>query len=143
MADSGIKKAVVLKSSLPALSGIGQEYVVRYRIVSEDKNRFSHWSPQYKLGLPNLEPIDYSVAVQSAFNTVTLVWDSVDDIKEYDVYIKWGAAEWKYATTIATTTYSTLIKSGETTVKLAVQKPTFPKNRFSGSTLFETPAQAL
>lgn len=46
MADKGIKKAVVLSGSLPEPLDGGQ-YLVRYRIVSEDRNRRSHWSPIY------------------------------------------------------------------------------------------------
>ena len=46
MADRGIKKAVVLSGDLPEPINGGQ-YLVRYRIVSEDRNRRSHWSPIY------------------------------------------------------------------------------------------------
>ena len=44
-ADNNIKKITVLQSSLPSTSN----YTVRYRFVSEDKNRTSHWSPTYEI----------------------------------------------------------------------------------------------
>ncbi len=48
MADRGIKKATVQSFALP--SPLDGQYLVRYRVVSEDKNRRSHWSPIYYLG---------------------------------------------------------------------------------------------
>jgi hypothetical protein len=42
------KKVTVEKKDLPPLSSNG-EYLIRYRIISEDKNRTSHWSPIYTL----------------------------------------------------------------------------------------------
>jgi hypothetical protein len=57
MADIGIKKATVLAANLPKLENppantvqemIEQgQYLVRYRVVSEDRNRRSHWSRIY------------------------------------------------------------------------------------------------
>jgi hypothetical protein len=63
MADSRVKKVVIPKSKLPAYSGENQSYIVRYRIVSEDKNRNSHWSPQYKLPVsPQLDKTKNSLS---------------------------------------------------------------------------------
>ncbi len=45
MADAGIKKVIIKKASLPPLDHDKVGYVFRYRIVSEDKNRTSQWSP--------------------------------------------------------------------------------------------------
>jgi hypothetical protein len=44
--DSNIKKVVIKKSDLPNPVGDATtlDYNVRYRIISEDQNRFSHWS---------------------------------------------------------------------------------------------------
>lgn len=42
-----IKKVIIPLSELPADSPILDGYLVRFRIVSEDKNRTSHWSPIY------------------------------------------------------------------------------------------------
>lgn len=43
MADKGIKNVVVPLSMLPYIGG-DESYYVRYRIVSDDKNKSSHWS---------------------------------------------------------------------------------------------------
>jgi hypothetical protein len=45
MPDAGIKKVTIFKNELPAVNANNVSYSVRYRIVSEDKNRFSAWSP--------------------------------------------------------------------------------------------------
>jgi hypothetical protein len=42
------KKVTIEKKQLPSLSPDGK-YLLRYRIISEDKNRNSHWSPIYSL----------------------------------------------------------------------------------------------
>ena len=47
MADIGIKKATVLAANLPEPLTPPEQYLVRYRIVSEDRNRRSHWSLIY------------------------------------------------------------------------------------------------
>ena len=42
-----VKKAIIQKESLPPVDSESAGYVVRYRIISEDKNRTSHWSPTF------------------------------------------------------------------------------------------------
>jgi hypothetical protein len=52
MVDSNIKKNIILKKDLPSLIGNNTDlnYEIRYRVISEDKNRVSHWSPINTLG---------------------------------------------------------------------------------------------
>ena len=138
MADPGIKKVIVQKKNLPSISGIDNKYIVRYRIVSEDKNRTSHWSSQYKVGAPSIATINYSISVDSASNVIRLVWDQVKDISGYDIYVKWDSGSWEYVDELTTNTYSCLIKDSATKVTFAVQTPTFPKTRFTAATLFQT-----
>lgn len=50
MARSGIQKAEIVQADLPpqvTLPDNTSGYFVRYRIVSEDRNLSSHWSPIY------------------------------------------------------------------------------------------------
>ncbi len=142
MPDSGIKKVVIQKSSLPEISGANQNYSLRFRIVSEDKNRSSHWSTKYRLSVPSVTGIDYRVAVDQSHDMVTAVWVPEAGTKsEFDVYIKWDNEAWQFVSTVFTTTYSTIIKTGANYVQIAVQVPTFPKERFAGTTLFESTQQ--
>lgn len=143
MADAGIKKVIIAKKNLPSIFGTDQKYVVRYRIVSEDRNRTSHWSAQYKLSAPTTESINHSISVDSSANTIRLVWDEVSNISGYDIYVKWDSGSWTHINTATTNNYTCLIKNGATYVQFAVQVPTFPKSRFSPSTLFETVSTSL
>lgn len=49
MADADIKKFRIPASQLPPLDVNTEAYTLRYRFISEDKNRLSHWSPIYSL----------------------------------------------------------------------------------------------
>jgi hypothetical protein len=138
MADFGIKNVIIEKSNLPEVYGVHQEYLVRYRIVSDDKNRLSHWSPQYKLAVSNQSNINYSLSIDNPSNVIRLVWEPVLNISQYDLYAKWDNQSWEYVSAVSSTSYSLLIKDNTSSVKFAVQIPTFPKNRFNGLTLFET-----
>jgi hypothetical protein len=142
--DSGIKKVIIPKSSLPQRSGENKNYAVRFRVVSEDKNRSSHWSIKYAVPLPDVTEIDYRIAVDQSHDMVTTVWVPESGTKsEFDVYIKWDSEPWQFVSTVFTTTYSTIIKTGASLVQIAVQVPTFPKQRYTGSTLFESTQESV
>lgn len=136
MADSKIKKVVIKKEDLPAFNGNTQKYSVRYRIVSEDKNRSSHWSPYYSISTPSPEQLQCSVSVTN--NVVNMVWKQPANsaIKQYDVYFKLDTSDWAYVSSSTSTQFSTLIADSVSTLQVAVQLPTYPKKYFSGAALF-------
>ena len=137
--DSGIKKVIIPKSSLPQRSGENSDYAVRFRVVSEDKNRSSHWSIKYTVPLTDVATIDYRVAVEQSHDTITTIWTPESGTKsEFDVYVKWDNEPWQFVSTVFTTSYATIIKTGAVHFQIAVQVPTFPKQRYTGSTLFES-----
>ena len=153
MSDSTVKKVIIKKQDLPAFSGVSQNYLVRYRIISEDRNRTSHWSPKYKL---DVEPeinrettppeawIAHSVVVSANKETVNVIWTPPANLKsDFDLYVKWGTDAFKYVASIQTFSYSILVPAGSQTVKFAVQVPTFPKERFIKATLFESDQVSL
>lgn len=98
MANENIKKATISAASLPPLNSKTLKYDIRYRVMSEDKKLFSHWSP-----IVSVDP-DYTfeagnVNVSSNSGVVNVVWDSVDikigsqliqKSKEYDIWVKWS-----------------------------------------------------
>jgi hypothetical protein len=144
MADPGAKKVTVLKSDIVLMSGADQSYTIRYRVVSEDKNRTSHWSPQYKLSLTPLDPIvsPRPHVVTVANGAINCVWEQTQGLsaEKYDVYINWATdpAEpvWEYSSTVTSPSFQIIKRSTASKVQIAVQVPTFPKERFTGSTLF-------
>lgn len=118
MTIRGQQKAIIRKENLPAFSLLSDGtygYIVRYRVVSEDQNRFSHWSPIY-LVRPQyvfLRPDDKLISefvVEPNLGYVNIIWDPVSlydqdnqtivsSVTEYDVWIKWGIGGdgvWKY-----------------------------------------------
>lgn len=122
MADQGIKKVIILNSSLPTINSIINGYALRYRVVSEDKNRLSHWSNIYFL-YPNYTYISGNIVVSKQANHVNLIWDPVTinigntlirKSKEFDVWAKWGKnglGDWNYIERIEATSLSLIIPS--------------------------------
>jgi hypothetical protein len=70
---------------------------------------------------------------------INLVWQPRESSSNnFDVYIKWDNDPYIYVGSVSTTMYACLIKNGASSVKFAVQVPTFPKERFVSATIFET-----
>ena len=112
MADEVIKKIKITQDSLPTINSITEKYDVRYRVVSEDKNRTSHWSP-----IINIDPqyiyVPGNITIVSSGIT-TVAWDTVTikigattirQAKDYDVWVKWskagGVGDWNYVQRIS------------------------------------------
>jgi len=147
----------VSKNILPINSDTG-EYIFRYRIVSDDKNRFSAWSPQYRLQAPTIAQVlsantiaslpapSYSVQTGSSGEKVaTISWNSVAPfagIEKYDVFIKWGAstgtAAWEYFKTVSSGSFSIVKPSTQTsnTINIKIQSVVYPKKVLESQVLY-------
>jgi hypothetical protein len=153
MSNPIVKKVIIKKQDLPAFNGILQNYLVRYRIVSEDKNRTSHWSPRYKINVepeidreldPPEEWIAHSVIASENKQIINIVWTPPVNLKsDFDLYVKWGADDFKYVASMQTSSYTILVPSGYSAAEFAVQVATFPKERFTKATLFESEPVSL
>lgn len=120
MADPGIKKAIVQQASLPEISVPAEGYYVRYRIISEDRNRTSHWSPIFLLQ-PDFTFVSGNTDLAKQSNHVNLIWDSVKIFKdnnfirnalEYDIWLRWDrndGGDWVYADRVEGTSTSFII----------------------------------
>jgi hypothetical protein len=109
MATSGPRKALVELESLPNITYFDDNsygYRVRYRIASEDRSRFSHYSPIYKVQAPyiffrsdgrSLDDLRFRFVTDIA----DVIWDNVfardSDVgnivyrvQEYDVFLRWS-----------------------------------------------------
>lgn len=107
MADSGIKKAKVLQDNLPDIVSSLEGYLVRYRVVSEDRNRTSHWSPTF-LVQPEYTFVSGATSLSKAADHVNVIWDPVsiekDNLfirkaREYDIWLRWDKGDngdWQY-----------------------------------------------
>jgi hypothetical protein len=83
-----VKKVTIEKKQLPPLSADGK-YLLRYRIISEDKNRTSHWSPIYSLDATgSIESVSSSIEVTNT--GITVSWGDANDRSEYDIFVSFG-----------------------------------------------------
>jgi hypothetical protein len=95
MADEGIKKVVITKEELPALAKLGENeygHLLRYRIVSEDKNKFSHWSKITPLTLFSADSPPPQVVGELTISgsSITVVWDDEINRPSYDIFAKFS-----------------------------------------------------
>jgi len=117
-----IKKFITPVTNLPAINANTEGYSVRYRVVSSDKNRTSHWSPVYLL-TPAFTFVPGTIAFHKAGSIASIVWDAVEVTKvegantysitkthEYDIWVRWdrgaGNGDWLYKERIDTTSLS-------------------------------------
>ena len=87
----GQQKVVLTKETLPPVSKLSNDlygYIMRYRILSEDQNRYSHWSPIRELPMP--EPLIVSGDVAILGNIIQVVWGDEEGRPNYDVFAKFN-----------------------------------------------------
>jgi len=118
MADAGIKKVIIKKASLPALDHDKVGYVFRYRVVSEDKNRTSQWSP-INLVLDN-SITSVTGTVQVSSSVISTVWGDELNRPKYDVFVGFDGATATYHGTTPIHSYQ-FIKTGTTNVRVIIQ----------------------
>ena len=118
MVDAGIKKVIIKKASLPALDHDKVGYIFRYRIVSEDKNRTSQWSP-INLVLDN-SITSVAGAVQVSASVISAVWGDELNRPKYDVFVGFDGATATYHGTTPIHSYQ-FIKTGTTNVRVIIQ----------------------
>ena len=136
--DFGIKKVIIPKSKLPGFFGENRKYLLRYRIISEDKNRTSHWSPAYKIIAEDTpSEILNSMIIDTNNKVINLAWQPQTNVEEYFIYIKWNNGGWQYYTKTSQTNYSIVYDAEKTYVHIAVQVKTIPLERFADAILFE------
>ena len=112
MANEVIKKIKIEQDSLPTINSATERYDIRYRVISEDRNRLSHWSPIVSID-PAYIYVSGNISIVSSGIT-TVAWDTVTikigtqvirQAKDYDVWVKWskapGNGDWNYAQRIS------------------------------------------
>lgn len=101
MADKNIKKSIIKKQDLPPFSGQTGKIRLRYRIISEDRNRSSHWSKIHEVALPVIaSPYSYTLSKQKQGNTsiheIILQWTKpevyLQVMRDYDIFLKTNTA---------------------------------------------------
>jgi len=98
MADENIKKLIIPNNALPLVSYDDDElyYDIRYRIISEDKNRTSHWSELTRIVMPTTTEADlpyttsprvtvYSANTDSGGKSITATWTYPKEAGEFNI----------------------------------------------------------
>jgi len=166
--EEDIKKVIVQPQNLMAVNvtnDINSEeshYLVRYRIISEDKARKSAWSPIYSVFARTVTDIlehagqtaTYKTSIQGS--KIELSWEVPSSLKftKYDVYVQWqnGSNEaisttgsqdfYPYFDTSSTKTMDIPVPTNLTEdpayFKIWIQIETFPKTRSTAAKLLET-----
>ncbi len=135
MADKGIKNVVVLKQDLPAVNAENQ-YSVRYRIVTDDKNRYSEWSPTFLVAGNSITQVTAEASV--AGKVISIVWSDPQPRAGYDIFIKFdNGQDYAYHGKSTTTSYS-LISTGTTSFKFLIQVESMSKKVNQSIKIYES-----
>jgi hypothetical protein len=134
MADQGIKKVRIPKNQLPPV-GDDNEHLIRYRVVSDDKNRTSHWSPIFIIPAEDTQQVDGQLIYTGGI--LIAVWGDELNRPAYDIFVKFDGGEYEYHGTSPTHTY-TFLKTGTTSARVAIQVEGINKTRNAALTIFES-----
>lgn len=136
------KQIVIKKETLPPLDANSSAYLIRFRIVSEDKSNVSYWSPIYVL------PVSFSytvapVAVNHNSGITVAAWQPVSGIYNYDVFISWsdlvGSYNWQYYGRVNGTSVTLAVPAGFNRFSIRVFRPTqSPSSTPSSFLIYET-----
>lgn len=107
------------KSQLPPVPS-DNKYSVRFRVVSEDKNRSSHWSPIHIIDSTAPVAVNGTVVVNGS--AITAIWEDEEGRPYYDVFVKFDSGTYQYHGTTGVHSYNFLKAAAATsTVRVAVQ----------------------
>ena len=135
-----VKKAIIQKESLPPIDSESAGYVVRYRIISEDKNRTSHWSPVFVTSAVPTTSVEGALSITSSI--ITAVWDDELNRPSYDVFVKFDSGSFFYQGTTPIHTYQ-FLNVGTTSVHVKVQIASSIKEIKAGLVIFDSGAESL
>jgi hypothetical protein len=126
-----VKKVTLEKKDFPPLSPNGQ-YLLRYRIISEDKNRTSHWSPIYEIDVRAfIEQVSGDLQISNGSLAITTIWDASYIASSYDVFVSFGIynvgtatiawGNYAYHGSSDSTSYSFLRPAAVTDIRVKIQ----------------------
>jgi hypothetical protein len=114
------QKAIISMKDLPPVSS-QNNYVVRYRVVSDDKNSSTEWSEPLKVYALATANVSGSLQLSSNKDIVSIVWGDENNRPSYDIFVKFGSStsmsnvnEWQnyfYHGTSLVHNYSVLVPS--------------------------------
>lgn len=140
MADKGIKKVIIKKQNLPALAFDSLSYIFKYRIISEDKNRTSQWSPINLVLDDSIVPVSGAISVSPTITTV--VWGDEVNRPKYDVFVGFDSSTPVYHGTSPIHTYS-VINAGTTNIRIVIQVESSKKELNENLEIYDSGIESL
>ena len=134
MADKGIKNVIVLKQDLPAVNSENQ-YSVRYRIITDDKNRYSEWSPTFLVTGNSITQVTAEASITG--KVISIVWSDPQPRAGYDIFVKFDSGQYVYHGKSTNTSYS-LISTGTTSFKFLIQVESMSKQVNQSIKIYES-----
>lgn len=142
-------KVIIKKEDLPAISADDEGYNLKLRLISQDRNRTSFWTPLYTVDVPEETAIPCIVEVVNTGSgkVVNIIWE--DPINnEHDIYVRWkmtpaGAfGDWLYKGTASSNTWSIIDPSAHS-FEISIQRVTYPKKYSTKYSLYVSPETNL
>ncbi len=131
-----IKKVVTPTSILEEIDWETGSYLVRYRVISDNQNLVSHWSPVYQISAGSFDDVEgsYSETLgEDGKTAVVVTWDDLYNRPKYDIFVEqvgsdpygdefnYDGSNFHYHGTSATHTYSFIKRAGTTDIRIIVQ----------------------
>ena len=104
-----IRKVTIPRENLPPI-GSDNKYLFRFRVVSEDGNRNSSWSPIYSIAGQSYaeDQVDGSLSKLSA-SVIMATWVPVIGSVLYDVFVKLDGGDYVYNGSTTVNSHSFII----------------------------------
>lgn len=155
------RKAVLDLSQLPGRDPVDGTYKIRYRIITEDRNRVSEWSPIFTVSALSGEEllekyggegylVDFIVKSSEEFGRVSynILWNVPEIFQEfpyYDIFVYWDKpvgddSGWEYYKSTASEDITIIVPEGSSysTLDVVVQIPTYPRAISDKAFVFNT-----
>ena len=117
------KRIIISKDRLPDINSLTDSYAVRFRLITEDRNKLSYWSPIFYIS-PDFDYISGEIDIAKVSNHINIIWDAVTiekdgnfvaQAQQYDVWLRWSKnnenGDWIYKERLQGTSTSFIIPS--------------------------------
>lgn len=146
-------KIIIPKENFLETDVFTEKVALRFRIVTDDQNVFSYWSPIYSID-PEFDYISngsliiekHSEYIAAIWNPVLIEKDSVGigELPLYDLWVRWGTdisqGEWEYKERVSSTSINLLkptSPSGLDHISIEIYRPGRPITRKKMSDVYQ------
>lgn len=123
-----------------------ESYLYRYRVISEDRNQVSHWTPIQSVKVSPITQLttdQYAIKKDATENDIDVIWTTPEYLVgvNFDIYVRWAANDdyvdelstnglvaypWRFLASVSASSYGIIIpptiKNGITGLDVAPQK---------------------